>query len=97
MVKHEISRRCWPQLRALIKQDLVGVTESDLISCHGQRSKLVEKLREIYGISSSEAEGAVMYYEQQLAMCYSQERGRAGRISHWDSHQQHSLHELGHS
>lgn len=95
-MKHPASRRYWLQLRALIKQDLAGVTENDLVACHGQRDKLIEKLQEIYGISADVAEGAVKYYEQPLAMCYSRELVRPRRISRWDAYQlSHS--ELGHS
>jgi hypothetical protein len=39
-----------------------------LAACGGNRDKLVEKLQEIYDISSNEAEGAVAYYEYQLAL-----------------------------
>ena len=81
MIKQPTSRRYWSQLKALIEQDLAGVTESDLIAYHGQRSKLVDELQEIYGISLSEAEGIVMYYEQQLAVRCSRGFVRAGHIS----------------
>jgi uncharacterized protein YjbJ (UPF0337 family) len=58
----------WSELEAMIMQDLTGVTDRDLAACGGNRDKLVEKLQEIYDISSNEAEGAVAYYEYQLAL-----------------------------
>ncbi len=96
MIEHTMSRRQWPQLKALVGQELAGVTESDLNACHGQRSKLIDKLQEIYGISSCEAEGAVVYYEQPLAIPYGRGLGRAGYTSGRGS-LQYSASEFGHS
>ena len=52
-------------------------TECDLAACGGDRDKLVEQLQEIYDISSNEAEGAVAYYEYQLALWDDNHRTRA--------------------
>jgi uncharacterized protein YjbJ (UPF0337 family) len=73
----QLSRSEWSRLKAMIKQDLAGVTEDDLAACGGRRDKLIEKLQEIYGISPDEAEGAVMHYEQRLMMWYSRARSQA--------------------
>lgn len=89
-MKHPMSRSYWLQLKALIKQDLAGVTENDLVACHGRRDRLLEKLQDIYGISTDEAEGAVRYYEHQIAMCYSRKHGGAGRVARWDAYQNSS-------
>jgi hypothetical protein len=71
------SRNHWSQLKNLIKQDLAGVTDADLKACRGSRDRLVEKLQEIYGISSEEADGAVAYYEQRLNLWYDSAARRA--------------------
>jgi hypothetical protein len=52
------------------------VTDRDLAACGGNLDKLVEKLQEIYDISSNEAEGAVAYYEYQLALWDDNHRTR---------------------
>ncbi|MBA2409880.1 MAG: hypothetical protein H0V62_08955 [Gammaproteobacteria bacterium] len=70
MSSHPLTVSDWFRLKAYIQQDLAGVTEADLASCDGQREKLVTKLQEIYGITADEAEGAVAYYEQRIAMWY---------------------------
>ncbi len=66
----------WSRLQALIKQDLAGLTDHDLAACGGSRDRLIEKFQEIYGISQEEAEGAVRYYENRLALWYSNRGSR---------------------
>lgn len=72
-----MSSNHWSDLKALIMEDLAGVTEADLAACGGRRDKLIEKLQEIYGISTDEAEGAVMYYEHRLSMWYDRRHNHA--------------------
>lgn len=76
-MSQQLSRGRWSHLKAMIKQDLAGVTDDDLTACGGRRDKLIEKLQEIYGISASEAGGAVTHYEQRLTLCYSRGRSHA--------------------
>lgn len=76
-MNQELSRSRWSHLKTMIKQDLAGLTDDDLAACGGRRDKLIEKLQEIYGISFSEAEGAVTHYEHRLTLCYSRERSHA--------------------
>jgi uncharacterized protein YjbJ (UPF0337 family) len=76
-MNQQMSSSHWSRLKAMIKQDLAGVTDADMVACDARRDKLIEKLQEIYGISFDEAEGALRYYEERLAVSHDSNRACA--------------------
>jgi uncharacterized protein YjbJ (UPF0337 family) len=56
----------WEQMKALLKSNWPRLTEADIGRIGGSRDRLVEVLRDRYGLGAEEAEGAVCAFQKEI-------------------------------